>query len=83
MKVERTTQLVGRGIGFLGAAIALLSLFRLDGTGLGLGLILGLYGFGIALLGHIYAELKAIRAYMAYLAVRTKDQPPTEVHDIP
>ncbi|MDM7324648.1 MAG: hypothetical protein P3W93_006650 [Thermus sp.] len=71
MSVERVAHLVGKVLSILAVVVILLSSFRLDGTGLGLGLILGLYGFGVILLGGIYGELKAIRAYLGYMAAKT------------
>lgn len=61
MRLEKVADVVGKGLAVLGLLVVLLSLFRLDGTGVGLGLMLGLYGLLVGLLGAIYGELKGIK----------------------
>lgn len=48
----------------MGAGLFLLSLLRLDGAGVGAGLVVLLYGVGLALLAGVYGELKAVRALL-------------------
>jgi len=50
-----------------GGVALLLSLFRLDGTGIAVGLVLGLYGVGVLLLTGVYEEVKALREEMERL----------------
>lgn len=59
--LERAGNVAGRVVGVLGFVVLLLSLFRLDGAGVGLGVMLSLYGLGLLLLSGIYGELKAVR----------------------
>lgn len=61
MKVEA----IAKGVVVLGGLVLLLSLLRLDGTGVGVGLMLSLYGVGLFLLAGIRAELQAVRALLA------------------
>lgn len=64
MRLDRAADVIGKGLAVLGLVVALLSLFRLDGTGVGLGLMLGLYGLLVGLLGAIYRELVGIRQHL-------------------
>lgn len=57
-------ELLGKAVAVLGAGLFLLSLFRLDGAGVGAGLVVLLYGVGLALLAGVYGELKAVRALL-------------------
>ncbi|GLV48729.1 MULTISPECIES: hypothetical protein [unclassified Thermus] len=61
MNLERLGSLAGKGVGVLGLLVLLLSLIRLDGAGVGLGVMLTLYGLGLLLLSGVYGELKAVR----------------------
>jgi len=57
-------ELLGKAVAVLGAGLFLLGLFRLDGAGVGAGLVVFLYGVGLALLAGVYGELKAVRALL-------------------
>ncbi|AEG34405.1 hypothetical protein Ththe16_2016 (plasmid) [Thermus thermophilus SG0.5JP17-16] len=57
-------ELLGKAVAVLGAGLFLLSLLRLDGAGVGAGLVVLLYGVGLALLAGVYGELKAVRALL-------------------
>ena len=57
-------ELLGKAVAVLGVGLFLLSLFRLDGAGVGAGLVVLLYGVGLALLAGVYGELKAVRALL-------------------
>ncbi|TBH16567.1 hypothetical protein [Thermus thermamylovorans] len=62
--MERWGSYLGKGVAVLGAVLFLLSLLRLDGAGVGAGLVVLLYGVGLALLAGVYGELKAVRALL-------------------
>ena len=57
-------ELLGKAVAVLGAGLFLLSLLRLDGAGVGAGLVVSLYGVGLTLLAGVYGELKAVRALL-------------------
>ncbi|MGC8877071.1 hypothetical protein [Thermus sp.] len=61
MDLERWGGVLGKGVAVLGLFLFLLSLFRLDGTGVGAGLMVFLYGVGLLLLSGVYGELRAVR----------------------
>ena len=65
--LERLGQISGKGVAALGLFLGVLSLVRLDGTGVGVGLMLVLYGLGLTLLAGVYGELKAARAALERL----------------
>jgi hypothetical protein len=60
--LERLGQTLGKGVMVLGIVLGVFSLARLDGTGLGVGVMLLLYGLGLTLLAGVYGELRAVRA---------------------
>ncbi|ULR39737.1 hypothetical protein [Thermus sp. NEB1569] len=70
MNLERMATITGKAVGSTGLVVALVSLFRLDGTGVGVGLMLALYGLALLLVAAVYGELRAIREYLSYMAAK-------------
>jgi len=66
--------IAGKVVGGLGLLVAAVSLVRLDGTGMGVGGMLVLYGLGLSLLAGVYRELRATRDLLAWVAYRREER---------
>lgn len=73
MRLERLGRMVGIGALGLGGVITLFSLIRLDGGGLAVGVLLGIYGLALFVLVEMYREVRATREFLAILLARSKE----------
>ncbi|MEN2981419.1 MAG: hypothetical protein ABDH20_02085 [Thermus sp.] len=53
--------------------ITLLSLIRLDGGGLAVGVLLGIYGLALSILVEMYREVRATREFLAILLAKSRE----------